>query len=86
MTKAQLIEFIQSNYTDDEQLVFQIMSQSDVELHTLTNTETWNEFVANEEHYGAISTEYSEMCYTTYDSFAEELLLNREEDEAFDNE
>lgn len=47
MTKEQLLTFIDNNYADGEQLVWQIMSQSDVETGSYDSItdKQWERFV-----------------------------------------
>ena len=48
MTKQELIEFLQDNYADDEQLIWQIVCADDVGDQEDFTYDTWNDFV---EHY-----------------------------------
>jgi len=74
MTRAELVKFLEDNYEPDEQLVWQTMSFDDVEngiesVGLTADEGTWNEFVAKQDYYGGLATEFSEMTFNAFYDF-----------------
>jgi hypothetical protein len=69
-TKAELIEFIQKRYSDDEQLVWQIVSRDDL-VDVVSDLNTWERFVAYAEQYSTLATPFSDSAVEQYQDFAE---------------
>lgn len=64
-TKKQIIEFIDGAYSDNEELVWQVVSLGDIR-HYLADrevdlsTKTWNEFVDFTERYSVLADDFTE--------------------------
>jgi hypothetical protein len=74
MTKQELIEFIQDNYADDEQLIWQIVCADDVGDQEDFTYDTWNDFVENYEQssHNAIADDFSHSTRNALIDFMEE--------------
>lgn len=71
MTKAELIEFITGNYSDDEELVWQIVSKDDL-VDTPTTVEKWESFVeAYDRNSLDLADDLSEKVKEAFDDFVE---------------
>jgi hypothetical protein len=71
MNKQELIDFIQKNYSADEKLVWQIISEQDLGQQTPTSLNKWEKFV---EHFNnsMLSDTLSEVVFEAYAEFDEE--------------
>lgn len=61
MTKNELINFIENNYTDDENLLWQVVSKSDIDPFTgvdLTDDD-WDDFVRQNESYSVLADSFT---------------------------
>lgn len=80
MTRAELVKFLEEQYQPDEELVWQTISYDDVangvERATPNN---WVEFIENQEYYGELADEISELVFNAFYEFVEN-LYRREED------
>ena len=80
MTKSEIINFIAGNYSDDEQLVWQVVSQDDL-VDTPTTTEKWESFVeAYDRGSIALGDDISEAVSEAYDDFVESNYEDEDED------
>lgn len=62
MTKNELISFIENNYTDDENLLYQIVSKNDIDPFTgLTDftNDDWDDFVRQQESYSTLADSFT---------------------------
>lgn len=86
-TKAQLIEFINENYKDDETLLWQVVSKADVEVMLTGLAEQldqpnpvkipedkWVEFVDFTEQYSVLASPYSEAAVDCYQDYSKGVL------------
>lgn len=71
MNKQQLINFINDNYEDDELLIFQTISFSDIEpyLNTINAEKHWEEFVEYESAYSIIASDFTNSAVERFDDF-----------------
>lgn len=61
MTKEELVRFLENNYEDDEQLVWQVMTKGDVEATTYNDIddEAWERFVETVDNDTSLADELS---------------------------
>lgn len=72
MTKKEIIEFIESRYSDEEQLLWQVVSSNDVYEHYAMDIDKWNEFVAREERVASLADGYTESVLDAWSYIADE--------------
>jgi hypothetical protein len=71
MTKEQLLTFIDNNYADGEQLVWQIMSKSDVETGSYEDItdKQWERFVENVDDDSLLADNLSGEIISAYEDW-----------------
>jgi hypothetical protein len=80
MTRAELVKFLEQEYEPDEQLVWQTIRYDDVANGVERATpDNWVEFIENQEYYGELADEISELVFNAFYEFVEN-LYRREED------
>lgn len=80
MTRTELVKFLNGSYEPKEQLVWQTIAFDDVANGIENATrENWEEFVEQQEHYGELADEISELVFNAFYEFVEN-LYRREED------
>ena len=80
MTRAELVKFLEQEYEPDEQLVWQTIRYDDVADGVERATpDNWVEFIENQEYYGELADEISELVFNAFYEFVEN-LYRREED------
>jgi hypothetical protein len=74
MTKQELIEFIEDNYADGEQLIWQIVSANDLGDQEDFTYETWNDFVEYYEQssHNAIADDFTHSTRNALIDFIDE--------------
>jgi len=80
MARAELVKFLEQEYEPDEQLVWQTIRYDDVANGVERATpDNWVEFIENQEYYGELADEISELVFNAFYEFVEN-LYRREED------
>lgn len=72
MTRDELIEFLQSNYQPEEQLLWQTISYGDANVHNLATLAKWVKFVERQEYYGGLADRFSEEALNEFFDFVKE--------------
>jgi hypothetical protein len=74
MTKQELIEYIQDNYADGEQLIWQIVGADDLGDQEDFTYDTWNDFVQEYEQasHNAIADEFIDSTRNALIDFIDE--------------
>lgn len=72
MTKEQLLTFIDNNYVDGEQLVWQVMSKSDVETGSYDSItdKQWERFVENVDDDSLLADNLSGEVISAYEDWS----------------
>jgi hypothetical protein len=71
MTKSEIINFIAGSYSDDEQLVWQVVSRDDL-TDTPTTVDKWESFVETYDRGSiTLADDISEAVSEAYDEFVE---------------
>jgi len=75
MTKNQLIAFIENNYTDDENLMWQIVAKNDIQGYTpdfKITDDLWDNYVRYNESYSVLADAFTDAAVAGVQDFAQE--------------
>lgn len=70
-SKRALISFIENNYTDDDNLLWQVVSKEDIEpyLDEPMSNDKWDEFVDYTERYSVLADPFTENAVEQANDF-----------------